>query len=197
MIAGIILTLVCIGYRVAMAYSGHGQWWFDFAPISAIALCGAVYFPKWLAFVLPLGALFISDLILNAHYGVSLISGEMAFRYLALAAVGVGGYALRNGIRNPLLLGGAVLASLWFYLVTNTGSWLGEPAYAKTFAGWIQAQTTGVPGYPATWLFLRNSLLSDLLFTGLFMACMSFTSARKSAALSRNPLLPSRFAPKS
>ncbi|MGC3992393.1 MAG: hypothetical protein QM796_22370 [Chthoniobacteraceae bacterium] len=183
MIAGIILTLVCIGYRVAMAYGGHGQWWFDFAPISAIALCGSVYLPKRLAFILPLGALFLSDLILNAHYGASLISGEMAFRYLALAIVGVGGYALRNTIRNPMLLGGAALASLWFYLVTNTGSWLGEPVYAKTFAGWVQAQTTGVPGYPATYLFLRNSLLSDLLFTGLFLACMSFTSARKPTEL--------------
>ena len=70
----------------------------------------------------------------------------------------------------PAMLG----SSLLFYIVTNTASWLTltEPSYAKTAAGWIQALTTGLPGYAPTWTFLLKSLVSDLLFAALFLACI-------------------------
>ena len=47
----------------------------------------------------------------------------------------------------------------------------------------LQALTVGLPQYGATptWMFFRNSLVSDLLFTLLFVACMSFS--RRAAAL--------------
>jgi hypothetical protein len=56
----------------------------------------------------------------------------------------------------------------------------------------VQAQTIGLPVYngatPA-WMFLRNSLLGDLFFTGLFVACMNLgrktSPARAGAALPR------------
>jgi hypothetical protein len=53
--------------------------------------------------------------------------------------------------------------------------------YAQTYSGWVQALTTGLPGYEPTWTFFRSSLLSDLLFTLLFFACMAATSARAPA----------------
>jgi hypothetical protein len=183
MIAGIILTLICIGYRVALGCFGSGEWWFNFAPISAIALCGAIYFPRKLALALPFFALLLSDLILNEKFGAPLVSWEMGMRYLALGAISVGGFALRGFASRGMVLGTSVVASVWFYLITNSVSWFSSPAYVKSFAGWEQALTTGLPGYPQTWLFFRNSLLSDLLFTALFLACMSFSAARKPAAL--------------
>jgi len=53
----------------------------------------------------------------------------------------------------------------------------------KNFAGLIQSLTVGLPAYGATptWMFFRNSLVSDLLFTLLFVACMSYS--RREAAL--------------
>jgi hypothetical protein len=63
-----------------------------------------------------------------------------------------------------------------FYLVSNTASWFYEPGYAKTLAGWIQALTTGLPGYPPTWAFLLKTLLSSGLFTGLFVGAMKLTA---------------------
>ena len=42
----------------------------------------------------------------------------------------------------------------------------------KTFLGWIQALTVGTPGWPHTWEFFRNTLLSGGLFTGLFAGAM-------------------------
>jgi hypothetical protein len=34
----------------------------------------------------------------------------------------------------------------------------------------LQALTTGLPGYPPTWTFFRNSLIGDLLFAAFFIA---------------------------
>jgi Family of unknown function (DUF6580) len=73
------------------------------------------------------------------------------------------------------LLPASIVASTMFYVVTNTFSWLSDPGYAKNFAGLIQSLTVGLPQYSATptWMFFRNSLVSDLIFTGLFVVCMN------------------------
>src|SRR6266571_7076147 len=73
------------------------------------------------------------------------------------------------------LLPASIVASTMFYVFTNTFSWLSDPGYAKNFAGLIQSLTVGLPQYSATptWMFFRNSLVSDLIFTGLFVVCMN------------------------
>ena len=79
------------------------------------------------------------------------------------------------------LLGGGVLGALLFYLITNTASWFfnpfGNPEYTKTFPGWVTALTKGTGGWPQTWEFFRNTLLSGGLFTGLFVGAVKLTSA--------------------
>jgi hypothetical protein len=66
-------------------------------------------------------------------------------------------------------LAGSLMASLIFYLLTNTQAWWFLPGYEKSWAGWAQALTTGLPGYPPTWTFLRSSVISDLIFVGVFV----------------------------
>jgi hypothetical protein len=78
------------------------------------------------------------------------------------------------------LLGG-LLGAVLFYLTTNTASWLYNPDYSKTLAGWIQALTGGIPGYPPTWTFFRNTLMSGGLFTGLFAGALKLTEGSESA----------------
>ena len=70
-----------------------------------------------------------------------------------------------------------------FYGITNAFSWLTDPGYVKNFAGLIQALTVGLPQYGATpsWMFFRNSLLSDLAFTAIFVLLMRTQSAPASA----------------
>jgi hypothetical protein len=80
------------------------------------------------------------------------------------------------------LLCGGLLGAVLFYLVTNTASWLYNPEYAKTIAGWIQALTSGTPNYPPTWTFFRNTLLSGGLFTGLFVGTLKLTETAESEA---------------
>jgi len=64
-----------------------------------------------------------------------------------------------------------------FYCLTNTVSWIFDAGYPKTLAGFVQAQTVGLPvfgGTTPTWMFLRNTAISDLFFTLVFVACMNF-----------------------
>ena len=78
------------------------------------------------------------------------------------------------------------MGALLFYCITNTASWLfnpfHNPEYAKTFFGWFTALTKGTAGYPQTWEFFRNTLLSGGLFTGLFAGAMKLTVPAESPA---------------
>jgi len=193
MIPALILTLSAVAYRVAtglLIHSGQAAWLSNFAPLAAIALCGAAYFPTKFKFTVSLGALFISDLFLNYVYAAPLIQSHMLSRYVALALVGLLGFALQNRASVKTLLPASIVGSTIFYLITNTFSWLSDSGYVKNLAGLIQALTVGLPQYSATptWMFFRNSLLSDLFFTLLFVACMNFgrkTSRHAGAALPR------------
>src|SRR3954467_3675602 len=151
MIFAFVLVLLAVVYRIAtglMITSGT-TWLSEFAPGSAIALCCAAYFPPKYKFTLPLGALFVSDLILNYHYGASLLDPQIICRYFALAVVCCIGLAGQDRASLKTLLPASILASVVFYFLTNLFSWLSDPGYAKTVAGLIQALTVGLPQYSA------------------------------------------------
>lgn len=155
----------------------------NFSPLMASALCAALFLPGVIGLVLPVAALLVSDVLLNAHYGEPLLSTQLLWTlpgYLVAVALGWG---LRGRPAFLPVLGGTLAASLFFYLVTNTGSWLGLSAYPQNFAGWVQAMTTGLPGYPPTWSFLRNSLTGDLLFAAFFVAMERVLTPRKAVAV--------------
>ena len=136
----------------------------------AAALCAALFLPGLLGLVVPVTALLLSDALLNLHYGEPAISTQLLWTLPCyLLAVTIGWSLRKHRERFWLVMGGTCLASVVFYLVTNTGSWLGLAGYQQNFAGWIQSLTTGLPGYPPTWIFFRNSLLGDLLFAAFFL----------------------------
>jgi hypothetical protein len=193
MIPAFLLIVAAVAYRIVtgLAITSGTTWLSNFAPMAAIALCGAAYFPARYKFTVPLIALFISDVVLNMHYGFSLFSPFVASHYLGFALVGGLGLLLRNRASLKTLLPASLAASLIFYVVTNIVSWAFDPGYVKNFGGLLQALTVGLPAYSATptWMFFRNSAVSDLLFTGLFILCMHWgrtpAPARASSALPR------------
>lgn len=177
MIPAFILVLVAVVYRIAtgiLVQSGSATWLSNFAPLAAIALCGAVFFPAKYKFTVPLIALLVSDIVLNSYYGARLLDPIIIGRYLALIAVGCLGLLFTNRASLKTLLPASIGGSAIFYFLTNAFSWLSDPGYVKNFAGFIQALTVGLPGYAPTWMFFRNSLVSDLVFTGLFVLAVHY-----------------------
>jgi len=178
MIPALLLIISAVVYRIAtgLLIQSGATGLSNFAPLAAIALCGAVYFPPRFKFLVPLVALFTSDVVLNYHYARSILDPHILCRYFALAVVGCLGLLLQNRASLKTLLPASIVGSTVFYFITNTFSWLSDPGYVKNFAGLIQALTVGLPEYSTTptWMFFRNSLLSDLFFTLLFVACMRF-----------------------
>jgi hypothetical protein len=177
MIPAFVLILSAVAYRVLIGLFGQTSsiGWLNFAPLAAIALCAAAYFPAKYKFTVPFAALLISDVVLNVHYGFSLLSPFVISHYLGFAIIGCIGLLLQKRASLKTLLPASLAASVIFYVVTNSVSWIYDPAYAKNLGGWLQALTFGNPAYSATptWMFFRNSLLSDLFFTLLFVACMN------------------------
>jgi hypothetical protein len=176
MIPGIILFLAVLAYRIAMANPDNrliaGMQ--NFSPVGALVLCGAAYFPRRWAFVLPFASIFVTDLILNASYGAPLVAWATVPQYVAFALIAAVGWALRGNTAGGRIFGASIASSVLFYVVTNTAAWALKPEYEGGFSAWRQALTTGLPGYAPTWQFFRNTLVSDLVFTALFVACMKF-----------------------
>ena len=178
MIPALLLILSAIAYRIVTGlFAPPGSiGLLNFAPLAAIALCAAAYFPPKYKFTVPMVALLISDVVLNIHYGFSLLSPFVLSHYLGFALVGCLGLVLQNRRSMKTILPASIAGSLIFYIVTTSISWVFDPGYVKNFAGLIQALTVGLPQFSATpsWMFFRNSLLSDVFFTLLFVACMNF-----------------------
>ncbi len=187
MIPALLLVFSAVAYRVTTGLLIHSgaNWLSNFAPLAAIALCSAAYFPKKYKFSVPLVTLFISDAVINFRYGAPLFDLQILLRYFALAVVGCAGVLLQNRASLKTLLPASIAGSTIFYTITNAFSWLSDPGYAKNFGGLIQAFTVGLAQYSATpsWMFFRNSLISDLLFTLLFVLSMNLgRSTEKSRA---------------
>ena len=164
----------------------------NFSAAYALAFCAGVYFAGQLAWWLPLGTLLITDIGLNCYYKFCLgwhvfdlpILKYQIFNYAAYVVLIWLGRRFKPSTSFLGLLGGGILGALLFYLITNTASWLfnpfGNPEYTRTLLGWLTALTKGTAGWPETWEFFRNTLLSGGLFTGLFVGAMKMTESAES-----------------
>src|SRR5258708_5601541 len=158
----------------------------NFSAAYALAFCGGIYFPGLMAWWLPLGTLLVTDILLNLfYYHEPVLNGYMLVKTLSFVLIVLLGRKFSPRMSWLRLVCGGLLGAILFYLVTNTASWLYNPGYAKTLAGWFQALTSGIPGYPPTWAFFRNTLMSGGLFTGLFAGAMKITEAAEAAGQKR------------
>lgn len=142
--------------------------WPNFTPVGAMALFGAAYFPrKIVALVAPLVALYISDLLLNnllyAEYYDGFTWAISSYWVYASFVLIIGiGFLLRNRVSVWTVGGGALAASVIFFLITNFGVWASplNILYPKNFAGLIACYTAGLP-------YFWNTLASNAFFSGL------------------------------
>lgn len=180
-----VLFVLVVAYRIAPGFlpAGSLDALLNFSPISAIALCGAMYLRGYSRWALPLSSLLLSDVILNAFvYHIPILGLEMLARYFAIGAVSLLGIAVCKSCSKPLwipsILLSSTLGSFIFYVATNTASWATNPEYSPNLGGLLQALTTGIPGYPSTLWFYRQTILGDLAFTLLVAASVSVANYR-------------------
>lgn len=139
--------------------------WPNFTAVGAIALFGAAHLQKPShAALVSLGALYLSDLIINnvlyAEYYSSFYWGFNSGVYAGFALVLGIGLLLRGRVGVATVGGAAVLSSLTFFLVTNAFHWWSSGMYPPTVAGLMMSYTAGLP-------FFWNTLLGDLFFSAL------------------------------
>lgn len=134
----------------------------NFTPIAATALFGGAYFAsKKAAFMVPLIAMYLSDLFLGFFvYDFGWFNGQMPFVYMGFAVTVLLGMLIRHRC-SPLRVGAAALAgSILFFILTNFGVWAVGTFYPKTMSGLLTCYVAAIP-------FFRNTLAGDFAFTAL------------------------------
>ncbi len=153
---------------VVAAFSRFMPHWHNFTAVGGAGLFGAYFFRNriW-AFILPLVAMWLSDLILNniiyaAYYeGFVWFNETMIWVYVGfIALVAVGRVTIRSiSIKNIVV--GALAGSLVFFLISNFGSFVQNPVYPKSIGGLLMAYGAGLP-------FFLNTVLANVFFAGIF-----------------------------
>jgi hypothetical protein len=120
--------------------------------VTAIALFGGAMFADWrLAFLVPLSALFVADLVIGFHDQMLIVYGSFAL----IVCIGLW---LQRHRSAATIAGAAIASSLLFFAITNFGVWALDHMYPRTLTGLIACYTAALP-------FLRNTLEGDLLYT--------------------------------
>ncbi|MEO1515007.1 MAG: DUF6580 family putative transport protein [Bacteroidota bacterium] len=139
----------------------------NFTPVTGMALFGAAYLNRrWLALVIPLVALWISNLILDNTVYAQYYDGFVWFSpftiwvYISIAAIVGIGYIFLKKVSFGRVASVTLLASLLFFFVTNFGSWLASDMYPKNASGLLACYIAGIPFY---W----KTLAGDLFYTGV------------------------------
>lgn len=144
----------------------------NFTPIGAIGLFGAAYFrPKWLAFIVPFAALWMSDLIimngpLSAFYDGFRWYGHI-WVYASFAAIICIGFLWLRNTNVTNIIGASLTASLFFFLITNFGVWIGSVMYPQNIAGLMMSYTAGLP-------FFLSTLAGDLFYCGVLFGAYAW-----------------------
>lgn len=143
----------------------------NFTALGAAALFGGAYLHRKYAFLIPIAALFVSDLILNNliyakqfphnYDGFVLMQSQTLWSYGAfILIVLLGSRFIKEG-KLVSIVGSSLTASLIFFFITNFAVWLGSATYPNSVAGLLTSYGAGIP-------FFWNTLASDLFFVAIF-----------------------------
>jgi hypothetical protein len=176
----IVFTIILVILATVCKYFfGPELAWSGFSPVIAIALfAGFIMKQKDMSFLLPLVALFISDVVIQLLYSVGefpyagFYSGQWK-NYLILMAAVLIGWGLKGRKKSTLLAGGLAAPTV-FFLVSNFMVWAAstEAIYAKSFSGLMTCYEAGIP-------FYRNSLIATLLFLPAILLTYNYITQKK------------------
>ncbi|HKI77706.1 MAG TPA: DUF6580 family putative transport protein [Ignavibacteriaceae bacterium] len=137
----------------------------NFTAVGAMALFGGAYFSKkYLAFVVPLFALFISDLFIGFYSGMWVV-------YLSFALIVVIGMQIEQTKNPGRVLLASVTSSVSFFLITNFALFPPNTLYPQNFVGIMESYTAAIP-------FFSYTLLGDLFFVGIMFGAYEIAKAK-------------------
>ena len=165
----LLLLIIGIFYR----FMPHPP---NFSPLAAIALFGGFYFSRMRFALIPIAILFLTDIVLGFYQIEIMLSVYTSFILITLLGV-----QIKKKTSFYTIIGGSLLGSILFFLITNFSVWLFGNWYAHDFSGLINCFYLALP-------FFRNTLLGDLFFTAVFFGIYEFSQIyilKKRAKLSR------------
>ncbi|MGM0632933.1 MAG: DUF6580 family putative transport protein [Pseudomonadota bacterium] len=141
----------------------------NITPVGALGLFAGALLPGRTAWLLPIGALLVSDAI-GGFYALP----AMMLVYLGFAGSAVIGRLLLSRQRTPSRLAGSVLCSaLFFFLVSNFAAWM--LYYPPTWSGLIECYVSAIP-------YFGRSLFGDALYTALLFSAYAFFERHHAAS---------------
>ena len=139
-----------------------------FAPQIAMALfSGSVVKDKKLSFLLPLGSMFLSDLLFQVLFiqGITDVQGfydGQWMNYVLFTALTMLGWfiAERNVIQIAI---GAIAGPVLYFFASNTATWVAGAGWHRphTWTGFVMALEDGLP-------FFKGSLYATVAFSAVF-----------------------------
>ncbi|RPG64541.1 MAG: hypothetical protein CBE50_001965 [Flammeovirgaceae bacterium TMED290] len=140
----------------------------NFTPLCAIALFGGKYFNnKYLAYLLPLLALWLSDILINnfilGNYfdGFILFYSGFYWQYGSFILITLIGRKTLKNFSFLKLLGTSVFSSLLFFIISNFGVWISSSLYSKDIFGLFACYVAAIPFFIGT--------LSGAIFYSFFL----------------------------
>lgn len=147
LLISVTLIMVAAGMRLV-----PHPW--NVAPVAAAALLAGAVLPRKWALAVPIFALLASDFFLGAYHLPVMLTVYACFVLSAL----IGSYL--KDMRTIKILGAALASSTVFFIVTNFAVWASGEWYEKSWQGLMLCYTLAIP-------FFRNTMLGDLMFTGV------------------------------
>ncbi|MDA9139640.1 hypothetical protein N9P53_02600 [Flavobacteriaceae bacterium] len=156
MINKYIFLISVISFAVLSRFLPHPP---NFTPVAAIALLSCKGFNnRWIAIIIPMIIMFISDLVLGLH-------GSIPFVYGAFILISLFGSFVKK-----INIGVVLSSSVIFFLVSNFGVWF--LYYPSTFTDLVTCYTLAIP-------FFLNTILGDLFFSALMIYSFYYMQKRQ------------------
>ena len=178
LVYALLLGAMTVGYRLVAPYQvlgAHSDLVWNLMPVGALALFVGARLPSLWAWLIPLGTMIVSDVLLiracAAQGSASFSWTTTPFVYTSFALYLLLGRFVRPGIASPTSLVGTTLAgSVQFFLLTNFAVWAfevvgGVPLYPKTLPGLIDCFVKA-----SDIRFSKGTFIGDLFFSSLFFA---------------------------
>lgn len=175
------LILSAVLLIIAAAFTKFFPHYPNFTAIGAIAVFGgSVIKDKKLAFLLPLGALLLSDICLQlftstpGFYGTSQYFVYAAFLIITALAT----FMQKRSIVNIALA--AIWSGVIFFIISNLGVWFSSDYYPKTLAGLGACYWAAIPFYKNELFgnFALNSILGNAFYSALLFGAYSLVEKK-------------------